>query len=185
MSSFCPTEDRSGKINQFYCSPWPGLYWTIMFVLQLPFLNYEIPVRTCDTWHVTCHTWRKVKILSKFQVLSPNGLGVKVELRLGGKGQVIYWMNHYGVCRTAPASLGLLIMVLPLRLQSIETLWIVSRYSEQLPHNWQFFQNGLMGRGWGGGIKWLFAKLLYILKFKTKIFEQFVKLYYRMTKSKL
>ena len=29
---------------------------------------------TCDTWHMTCDTWWRVKILSKFQLLSFYGL---------------------------------------------------------------------------------------------------------------
>ena len=57
---------------------------------------------------MTCDTLREVKILSKFQVPSPYDLGVKVECILGGKGRVNQSMNHNSVCRTAPASPGLL-----------------------------------------------------------------------------
>ena len=51
-------------------------------------------------------------IVSKFQVPSFNGLGVMMFWRLVGKGSVNQWinewMNHDGVCRTAPATPGLL-----------------------------------------------------------------------------
>ena len=57
---------------------------------------------TCDTWHVTHNTWHvgEMKLLWTFQVPSFNGLGVMMFRRLGGKGS--------GICRTAPATPGLL-----------------------------------------------------------------------------
>ena len=57
---------------------------------------------------MTSDTWREVKILSKFQVPSQYGLGVKVERIFGGKGRVNESMNYEVVCRTAPASPALL-----------------------------------------------------------------------------
>ena len=51
----------------------------------------------CDTWQLIHDTWSEVNILSKFQVSSSYGLGVKV-----------FWISEEGVCRTAPATPGLL-----------------------------------------------------------------------------
>ena len=80
---------------------------------------------TCDTWHLTPDTWHMtrdmwhmtgggdVNFLSKFWLPSSYGLGVKVLWRYFHKGSltdwVSYFMNDEGVCRTAPATPGLLI----------------------------------------------------------------------------
>ena len=65
---------------------------------------------TCDTWHVTHDTWG-VNILSKFQLPSSYGLWFMIFWRFGGKGLLTDWLNHEGVCRTAPATPGLLNMI--------------------------------------------------------------------------
>ena len=72
---------------------------------------------TFDTWHVTHDTWHmacdmlwRVNILSKFQLPSSYGLWFNISWRLGGKGWRTDWLNHVGVCRTAPATPGLLII---------------------------------------------------------------------------
>ena len=58
-----------------------------------------------------------VNIVSKFQVPSSNGLGVMMFWRYFHKGWLSDWinesMNDGGVCRTAPATPGLLIIRLP------------------------------------------------------------------------
>ena len=78
---------------------------------------------TCDMWHVTrdmwlmtwdtrqvtCDTWREVNFLSKFQVPTSYGLEMKVCWRFEGKGWFNELIYHGGVCRTAPATPGLLI----------------------------------------------------------------------------
>ena len=99
---------------------------------QLP-SSYGLGVRddmwhlTCDTWHVTPDTWHMtpniwdvsrdtqgvMKIVSKFQLPRSFGLGVKVSWRFWTKGWLAEWMNESiideAVCRTAPATPGLLI----------------------------------------------------------------------------
>ena len=61
---------------------------------------------------MTCDTWWAVNILSKFQLPISYGLGVKVFWRYIHKGWATYWINEWindkGVCRTAPATPGLL-----------------------------------------------------------------------------
>ena len=68
---------------------------------------------TRDMWHVTCDTWRRVNILSIFQLPSSNSLGFMISWRLRGKGSVTEWINELindnAVCRTAPATMSLLI----------------------------------------------------------------------------
>ena len=57
---------------------------------------------TCDTWHVICDTWKDVNILSKFQVPSSYGFGLKVCRRFGGKDRWLNeWMSDKGDCRIA------------------------------------------------------------------------------------
>ena len=63
---------------------------------------------TRDTWHVTHDTWCGVNILSKFQLSSSNGLGFMMLWISGGKGSVTRSVNDEAVCRTAPATPGLL-----------------------------------------------------------------------------
>ena len=79
----------------------------INFFLKIDYLHHFVKNRflfTCDTWHVTksrdawhmTHRWWG-NILSKCQVPSSNSLGV-----------MIFWISHNAVCRTAPATPGLL-----------------------------------------------------------------------------
>ena len=57
-----------------------------------------------------------VNILSKFQLSSSNGLGFMMLWISGGKGSLTHWINELikelindeAVCRTAPATPGLL-----------------------------------------------------------------------------
>ena len=60
---------------------------------------------THDTWHVT---WKEVNILSTFQVPSSYGFGVNVFWRFGGKGSLSYLVNDKAICKTAPATPGML-----------------------------------------------------------------------------
>ena len=48
---------------------------------------------TNDMWHVTCDMWREVNILSKFQVPSSYGLGVKVFWRYLNK-MMTDWLDY-------------------------------------------------------------------------------------------
>ena len=63
---------------------------------------------THDTGHMTHDIWCGVNILSKFQLSSSNGLAVMMLWISGGKGSLTDWINYEAVCRTAPATLGLL-----------------------------------------------------------------------------
>ena len=74
---------------------------------------------TCDTgqvthdmWHVTHDRWGEVNLLSKLQLLSSYGLGVKVFWRYFHKWWLTHWltqlMSDKGVCRTTMATPGLL-----------------------------------------------------------------------------
>ena len=73
---------------------------------------------THDTWHMTHNTWHMthdiwhmvggVNILSKFQLSSSNGLGFMMLWISWGKGLINQSISHGGVCRTAPATPGLL-----------------------------------------------------------------------------
>ena len=56
---------------------------------------------TPGMWHMTRDRWGQVNLLSNFQLSSSYGLGVKVFWRYFHKSSVI-------VCRTAPATPGLL-----------------------------------------------------------------------------
>ena len=72
-------------------------------------MTHDVWQETCDKRHVTCDMWWKVNILSKCQVPSSNGLGVKVFWSYFHKLWVTQFMSGEGVFRTAPASPGLLI----------------------------------------------------------------------------
>ena len=68
--------------------------------------------RTPDMWHVTCEMWHMVgaNILSKFQLPRFYSLGLPVSLRFWTKGWANQWINYEGAYRTAPATLGLVIV---------------------------------------------------------------------------
>ena len=80
----------------------------------------------CDMRHMTCYMWQVthdkghmtwdmlwgVNILSKFQLSSPNCLWFMILWRFWGKGSRTKSINNKAVCRTAMATLGLLIMFL-------------------------------------------------------------------------
>ena len=99
------------------CDTWWGM--NILSKLQLP-SSYDLGVMmfwrfghlTRDMWHVTCDTWCAMTILSKCQLSSSYGLGVLMFWRSGGKASVSDWINEWMscevVCRTAPATPGLL-----------------------------------------------------------------------------
>ena len=64
---------------------------------------------TCDTWHVTFDMLWGVNILSKFQLPSSYRLWFMILWRFGGKVPLMSnLMSNRGVCRTAPATPGLL-----------------------------------------------------------------------------
>ena len=66
-------------------------------------------------WHVTHDRWQwydrwwEVNLLSKFQLSTFYALGVNIFLEYVHKAWLNELMSHKGVCRTAPASRGLLI----------------------------------------------------------------------------
>ena len=76
-------------------------------------VTHEMLHVTHHTSHITHDTWWWVNILSKFQIPSSYGLGLMMFWRFGGKGWLNQWTNEWisdkGVCRTAPATPGLLI----------------------------------------------------------------------------
>ena len=57
---------------------------------------------------MTHDTWFGVNIILQFQLSSSNGLGVMMFRRFGGKGSLIQSVSDEAVCRTAPATPGLL-----------------------------------------------------------------------------
>ena len=63
---------------------------------------------THDIWYVTCDTLWGVNILTKFQLPSSYGLKT-VFWKYFHKGSVSLLINYKGVCRSAPATPGLLI----------------------------------------------------------------------------
>ena len=100
-----------------------GRRWTFSQNFStLALMVWELQV-TCDTWHMTPDTWHVthdkqhvsydtqgvVAIVSKFEVPSSNDFGFIMFWRFGTKGLLIYSISNWGVCRTAPATPGLLI----------------------------------------------------------------------------
>ena len=67
---------------------------------------------TGDSWYMTRDMWHMthVNILSKFQLSRSNGLGFMKLWISGGKGWLTQIINDEAVCRTAPATPGLLII---------------------------------------------------------------------------
>ena len=63
-----------------------------------------------DTWHLTCDMWWRVNSLSKLQLSSSYALGVLTIWRSEGKASVSESINDKGVCRTALAIPGLVII---------------------------------------------------------------------------
>ena len=78
----------------------------------LPYMLRHFVRKKSYKWYVSCDTKTVVNILLKVQVPSSNGLGVMTFWSLGGKGSVSEWVNWLisdkGVCRTTPATPGLL-----------------------------------------------------------------------------
>ena len=66
---------------------------------------------TCDTWNMTCDMLWGVNILSKFHLPSSYFLWFTILWTSRGKGSLTDWMNDEAVCRTAPATPGLLIIL--------------------------------------------------------------------------
>ena len=63
-----------------------------------------------NMWHVTRGSQKMMKFVSKFQPSFSNGFGVMIFWRFGGKASVTDLINDGGVCRTTPATPGLLII---------------------------------------------------------------------------
>ena len=99
----------------------------------------------CDTWHLTCDMWHVVgvNILSKSQLPSSYGLGGKVIQRSGGKGWPTElsneWMSDEGVCRTAPATPGLLITCNTSWMRTKAFMWNWGFMLIVLILNWMYF----------------------------------------------
>ena len=67
---------------------------------------------TYDMWHLTHDTWQVVNIVQKCQVPSSNGLGFMLFDDFGEKNRSLNQsVDHKDFCRTALATLGLLIMI--------------------------------------------------------------------------
>ena len=93
---------------------------------------------TCDTRQVICDMWRVIYMVSKFQVPSSNGLRDIRFCRYFHKPSVISPASDGGVCRTAPATPGLL------------SIWNTALAEEGIPL-WYFWQEiYLHGLGWNG-----------------------------------
>ena len=88
---------------------------------------------TRDTWHVTRDTWHMTQgvgwtFSQNFSFLALNGLGFMMLWISGGKGSAIHWINKEALCKTAPATPGLLIIVntnVSLGQQTISTLTVL------------------------------------------------------------
>ena len=90
-------------------------FWSVprhfFFIFLSPGDNWHL---TPDTWHITCFTWHTREDDNFEQISSPWVLRFECE----GVSKIfeqkdhllIEWINYKGVCRTAPATLGLLIM---------------------------------------------------------------------------
>ena len=70
--------------------------------------------QTCDTWHVTQDTWhvthdgwREVNLISKIQLPRSYSLGLKMFWRYFHNDLINELVNDKGVCRTVPATQGL------------------------------------------------------------------------------
>ena len=85
---------------------------------------------THDIWHMTHGTFGGVNILSKFQLPSSYRLWFMILWRSGGKGSVAEWINQSindeAVYRTAPATPGLLNMLLSL--MALEWLLLIQYF---------------------------------------------------------
>ena len=67
-----------------------------------PNCSFSFP---CDTWHITRDRWGDMNLLSKFQLSSSYGLGVKTfSQRM--TDSVTHLFNYKGVCKTAPHRLS-------------------------------------------------------------------------------
>ena len=73
-------------------------------------VTYDTWHVTRDMWHVTCDMLWGVYILSKFRLPSSSGLWFMICWKLGGKGWLNEWMSNEADCRTAPPTLGPLII---------------------------------------------------------------------------
>ena len=63
---------------------------------------------THNKWHMTGDMWRGVNLLSKFQLTSSYGLEITMYWIYFHKSSLNVLINDEGVCRTAPATPGLL-----------------------------------------------------------------------------
>ena len=84
-------------------------------------------------WHVAHDRWGYVNLLWKLQLPISYGLGVKVFWRYFHKGWLTDWVNYEGVCRTAPATSGLLKIF-------IHKWQVISKYDQRSCYSWRFNQ---------------------------------------------
>ena len=80
-----------------------------MWHLRRDIWHVKTDIVTSDTWHMTWDTSLEVNILSKCQLPISYSLGVWIFAGLEEKDHRLnQWMGDEGVCRTAPATPGLL-----------------------------------------------------------------------------
>ena len=70
--------------------------------------------------HIICDTWWGLNIISKFQLLSLYGFGEKVFERYFHKLLVSERLYHKCVCRTIPATPGLLNIIFYIKALKLE-----------------------------------------------------------------
>ena len=108
---------------------------------------------TPDTWHMSFTMWWELNILSKFKLPSSFDLGVMMFWRLGGKGWLTDWlsqlMSNGGVCRTAPATPGLLKIIMKKNCQNFEEkLNLYFFWSNEMPWTKGHTMSGMRWSSW-------------------------------------
>ena len=90
----CDTWHVTHDIWHMTCAIWHVTHDMWHMTCDMWHMSHDMWHVTGDMWHVTCDTWRELNILSKFQVPSSYGLGVKVSWRFGQNGSVRKSVNE-------------------------------------------------------------------------------------------
>ena len=99
---------RVGLVDNSPSSNWLHHKKTNKKTIDMWLVTHDMRHVTRNIWHITCDSWGKVNLLSKFQLPSPNGLQLVMLWRLEGKRMTEGLNELRWFCRTAQATLGLL-----------------------------------------------------------------------------